>query len=178
MRPTGRDRRAKSCGSCVRGVRWARQAASSMLGEASSPTAKLTSKRHPGIRCHDALKTRQRVRSSFPSGSSRKQLPKRAGKLRRSGSAFTAKPLVMNPPRGCLATPDRGKHRKIISSTQEGWVPLRGGREVTSTLSSPLVFVVRLLKRRSIKNALGMLNVLPRVVHVKKKSQYIVAHLC
>ena len=158
MRPTGRDRRAKSCGSCVRGVRWARQAASSLLGEASSPTAKLTSKRHPGIRCHDALKTRQRVRSSFPSGSSKKQLPKRAGKLRRSGSAFTAKPLVMNPPRGCLATPDRGKHRKI-SSTQEGWVPLRGGREVTSTLSSPLVFVVRLLKRRSIlKMLLGCLT--------------------
>ncbi len=127
--PMGRGRRPISCGSCVRGARraertqapglsWARPGGCDWaLGRLAKPcVARLVSNRQ-GIRRHGGLKKQQRVRSSFPSGSSKTATENHAGKLCRSGSASSAKLLVMSPPRGCLIWPDRphqakgGSHR-------------------------------------------------------------------
>lgn len=121
----GRDRRPISCGSCVRGARRAKSTRSPRLSWvrlgcfdwtqsrlAKPSVARRVSKRHPGIRCHDGPKKRQRVRSSFPSGSSKTNTENHAGKRAGRGQLLSAKVLVMSSPEGMSGAPDRRHQAK------------------------------------------------------------------
>ena len=174
----GRDRRPISCGNCVQGARRAKLTRAPGLrcarlrcfdcaqgGIAKPSVARLASNRYPGIRCRDGLKKRQRVRSSYPSGSSKTATVSPAGKLCRSGSASLRETSCDESPQGIsslarLASPGQGGSHRYHFIHSGGMGAREGsGREVTSTLSSPLVVVAHAsLKGGLTKMPLGCLT--------------------
>ena len=118
--------------SCENRVRGARLEGLAQKGES---VVQLRN-RHPGIRCHVEQMRRQRVQTNLPSGA-----PRNAREISTKEAAGRGKFPSRNQdesPRGDAWPSQAGGSHRQTPSTPEGWFPLRGEREVTSTLSAPL----------------------------------------
>lgn len=103
--------------------------------------------------------------------------------MKRSRSEAAHPRKLMNPPggdawRATRVSAGHGANHRVKSILSRGW-RLGSERKVISTLSAPPSSGPgRLQRGGGLSSALGMLKVLPLVVRVKWKSQYVVAHKC